>query len=142
MGGEAGALKKRSFLKPLWSSETSIQEKRWEWGLMWEKDREGKPIKETEWRDRKMQELMSEESERLCRWEIGKKKREERTMGTGRGRGVGKTARWREVAPSIAPSAQRQCRGERRAWLLVATHRATVTRGALLLPACLPLYIQ
>lgn len=26
----------------------------------------------------------------------------------------------------------------RRAWLLVATHRATVTRGALLLPACLP----
>lgn len=54
-------MKKRSFLKPLWSSKISIRGK--EWGLMWEKDRRNK-----------MQELMSEESERLCRWEKKRRK--------------------------------------------------------------------
>lgn len=132
VGGRDGALEKRSFLKLLWRSDASIQSQELEMGVN-VGDIEGEPIKETgttrcrNW---------CHKIERLCRWEI-KKRREERT---GRGCAVrdGETEKWREVVPSIAPSAQQQSQRERRAWLLVATHRATVTRGALLQPACLP----
>lgn len=75
----------------------------------------GKPIEETELREREMRGLVLEKV-KDC---VGGKKRkeaeeEERTTGTGRGGGCElERRRGRAVVPSIAPSAQLQCHEER-----------------------------
>lgn len=81
--------------------------------------------------------LKSKESERLCGCEENKK-RQAQEVGVKREGGKERKERERgsPVHRPLSPTT------ERRVWLLVATHGATVARGALLLPACLPLHIQ
>lgn len=75
----------------------------------------GKPIEETESREREMRGLVLEKSEKLCRWEKEKRSRRRRKDNRHR-KGGGcelERRRGRAVVPSIAPSAQLQCHEER-----------------------------
>ena len=98
-------------------------------------------MKETELKDRKVRGLMSEDKRKTV-W-VGKNKKKQKG-----GQGTSKAGMEFELERQRGSPIQRPLSSAtvswagRRAWLLLATHRATVTRGALLLPACLPLHIQ